>query len=428
MRMKRFISSLFVGTLLISLALSNFANATTTVKTQDVYRLYNPNTGEHFYTSSVAEEIFLNNNGWKYEGTAFVTATSGEPVYRVYNPNASGGDHYYTKSKGEATYLVSLGWHWDNNGDPVFYSSGNTSLYVAYNPNANSGAHNFTTSLGEQNVLLNSGWIFGAVAWQVEAPGSSSAPNPNTYLPEYPALPVDENEVGIGSRRLLYANKPFDTTTQALTNPTVSVSADIKVTGDSAYDALLGINGTSGDNSGQFGIWLKFDTGTGAFGSRMEGKLVALTYDFSSDKGFNDQFYSYNSSIGLTPGTTIHVEVDYFDSAQIAQTFVTVPGGQKTLVGQYHYIADVSGGNPFIIVPDAKAGVATNGTQGKVDATFTNISVYLNGVKQNINGTTPWYGFTVANNSTPLTMNTSWANGIMKMNGWGNGAYNGLFK
>lgn len=133
----------------------------------EVYRLYNPNTGEHFYTKNYAEKLNLQNVGWRDEGLGWISSSSGTPVYRLYNPHASGGDHYYTKSKYEAQQLVNKGWRWDNNGAPAFYSNGSKNLYVAYNPNAKSGAHNYTTSAYEQNSLLKKGWKYGAVAWKV---------------------------------------------------------------------------------------------------------------------------------------------------------------------------------------------------------------------------------------------------------------------
>jgi hypothetical protein len=134
-----------------------------------MYRLYNPNTGEHFYTESYNEAHSLAQNGWNYEGLGWTAASSGAPVYRVYNPNAKGGDHYYTKSLGEAQALITLGWKWDNGGKPVFYSGGATVVYVAYNPNAQSGAHNYTTNNSEQNHLLSLGWKYGAIAWNSDA-------------------------------------------------------------------------------------------------------------------------------------------------------------------------------------------------------------------------------------------------------------------
>ena len=45
---------------------------TTPVKAEmdsvEMHRLYNPNSGEHFYTGDVSEKNYLSSIGWKYEG------------------------------------------------------------------------------------------------------------------------------------------------------------------------------------------------------------------------------------------------------------------------------------------------------------------------------------------------------------------------
>ncbi|WKB49861.1 bacterial Ig-like domain-containing protein (plasmid) [Lactococcus lactis subsp. lactis] len=133
-------------------------------QTLAVYRLYNKNSGEHFYTTSAFEKDSLVKGGWNYEGIGWTSPTQGTAVYRVYNPNVKGGDHYYTASQFEAQSLVKTGWKWDNGGKPVFYSGGKTPVYVAFNPNATaSGSHNYTSHSFEQNSLLKNGWKFGKV-------------------------------------------------------------------------------------------------------------------------------------------------------------------------------------------------------------------------------------------------------------------------
>ncbi len=134
---------------------------------QDIYRLYNENTGEHFYTSSSYEKARLVVAGWVFEGVGWIAPEEGEAVYRLYNPNADGGDHYYTTNLDEANSLVSLGWSIDNDAKPVFFSGGETDLYSAYNPNAKSGSHNYTTSRAEQDALIGAGWTYDQVAWKV---------------------------------------------------------------------------------------------------------------------------------------------------------------------------------------------------------------------------------------------------------------------
>ncbi|GAB2026992.1 CHAP domain-containing protein [Lactovum odontotermitis] len=173
MRNRKFYTSLALTVLTLGTALPIQADTADTVKDSvATYRLYNKNTGEHFYTQSVQELISLQKVGWNNEGIGWYSPASGTPVYRIYNPNAKGGDHYYTISKGEADHNVKLGWKWDNNGAPVFYAGGEVKTYVAYNPNAQSGAHNYTTNGNEQDNLLWAGWKYGAVAWNAVKTGT----------------------------------------------------------------------------------------------------------------------------------------------------------------------------------------------------------------------------------------------------------------
>ena len=61
--------------------------------TNAMYRLYNPNSGEHFYTANFVEAKNIINAGWKYEMVGWNAPMTGVPVYRLYNPNV--GDHHY---------------------------------------------------------------------------------------------------------------------------------------------------------------------------------------------------------------------------------------------------------------------------------------------------------------------------------------------
>lgn len=51
----------------------------------EMYRKYNPNSGEHFYTSQVNEKNNLVSLGWNYEGIGWYAPSTGDPVYRLYN-------------------------------------------------------------------------------------------------------------------------------------------------------------------------------------------------------------------------------------------------------------------------------------------------------------------------------------------------------
>ena len=84
-----------------------------------MYRLYNPNSGEHFYTANANERDHLSKIGWKYEGIGWYAPDkkhSKTPVYRLYNPNGGTdpkhptGDHHYTTNKKEYDWLKTQGW------------------------------------------------------------------------------------------------------------------------------------------------------------------------------------------------------------------------------------------------------------------------------------------------------------------------------
>ena len=135
----------------------------TNIRTTPMYRLYNPNSGEHFYTGSKEERDNLNAAGWHYEGVAWNAPTnSGAPVYRLYNPNS--GDHHYTMSADERDMLVGFGWIYEG----VAWNSAtaeNLPLYRLYNPNADCGSHHYTGSTEERDNLVSVGWIFEGIGW-----------------------------------------------------------------------------------------------------------------------------------------------------------------------------------------------------------------------------------------------------------------------
>ena len=125
-----------------------------------MYRVYNPNSGEHFYTSSFNELTSICNVGWSYEGVAWYAPASGDNVYRMYNPNT--GDHHYTLNPAERDMLVNVGWNYEG---VCWYSSGDTPVYRAYNPYATAGSHHYAISSGEIASLVSVGWKDEGIAW-----------------------------------------------------------------------------------------------------------------------------------------------------------------------------------------------------------------------------------------------------------------------
>ena len=133
-----------------------------------MFRLYNPNSGEHFYTAVAAERDNIVAAGWNYEGKGWTAPeTSDKPVYRLY----SGTDHHYTTNLEEKDWLVEVGWSYEGIG---WYSAGEDGvpLYRQFNPNVdptapfnNSGSHNYTTDKAENDWLVSIGWQPEGIGW-----------------------------------------------------------------------------------------------------------------------------------------------------------------------------------------------------------------------------------------------------------------------
>ena len=180
---------------------------------QDMYRLYNPNSGEHFYTANTNEKSHLQKAGWRYEGVGWVAPSTGKPVYRLYNPNV--GDHHYTMSLGEQKSLLKVGWKDEGIG---WFSDANEGIKVwrAYNPNARTGSHNYTINPTEQQLLIIAGWKDEGIAWygvDTEHPGKKPLDHPGKGFDNH----LDEDETDAGNGKLdipIDYVKPGDNPTQ----------------------------------------------------------------------------------------------------------------------------------------------------------------------------------------------------------------------
>ncbi|MGH1833336.1 trypsin-like peptidase domain-containing protein [Enterococcus gilvus] len=132
-------------------------------KIKSIFRLYNPNSGEHFYTDNGTEVNSLKRAGWKDEGLGWFAPSSGSNVYRLYNPNA--GDHHYTMNNNEKNNLVKVGWKYEG----ISWFSDNSKrkpLYRLYNPNAKkAGTHHYTPHEWERENLKKAGWRDEGVGW-----------------------------------------------------------------------------------------------------------------------------------------------------------------------------------------------------------------------------------------------------------------------
>ena len=197
-------------------------NGSADEQTQAMYRLYNPNSGEHFYTASDVEKDATVAAGWNYEGIGWhAPVTSETPVYRVY----SGTDHHYTMSEFERDSLVQAGW---TDEGVSFYSDDQerVPLYRQFNPNVdpnaatnNAGSHNYTTSLDEHSRLVSIGWNDEGVGWYAVRGASDM---------QVPAEPVDPFNTGVvdPSKACIGQDTPGLATLEEATSQNVLTFAD----------------------------------------------------------------------------------------------------------------------------------------------------------------------------------------------------------
>lgn len=137
------------------------------------YRGYNRAADYHFYTTNLLEFNLAVRAGYVNESTGQTgfavldrQVTGGSPVYRLYNLQT--GRHYYTLSSGERDFLVNLvpppptgqpdtrtnGWRNEGVEGYMFASqvSGTLPVYKLYN--RNSGVHVYTITKNERDAIL----------------------------------------------------------------------------------------------------------------------------------------------------------------------------------------------------------------------------------------------------------------------------------
>lgn len=123
-----------------------------------VYRMYNPDHEEHFFTASYEEAVVLLGMGWKPEGVAFITPKESEiPVFRMYADK-----HIFITDIQELHSLVEHKWQFEG---IAFHASDSLGIkvYRFYNPN--NGDHLYTASEEEKNSLVAAGWSDEDVAF-----------------------------------------------------------------------------------------------------------------------------------------------------------------------------------------------------------------------------------------------------------------------
>jgi hypothetical protein len=137
------------------------------------YRLYNPNNGSHHYTSDSNEYDALATYGWIQEGIACymcdeavsIDTVVAVPYYRLYNPNTF--EHHWTTDANEYNAMATYGWIQEGIDGYVFASQviDLEPLYRLYNPY--NGLHHWTMDANERGALIGYGWIDEGIACYV---------------------------------------------------------------------------------------------------------------------------------------------------------------------------------------------------------------------------------------------------------------------
>lgn len=159
---------------------------------QEIYQVYNPYNGEHFYTANIFERNSLVGKGWRSEGIGWVAPGTGADVYRLSNPWT--GDHHYTTNAVERDGLTKAGWKYEG---VSWKSGGSIPTYRVFNPNARgAGSHHYTTNKAEVDQLVKLGWRDEKIGWMAFGPGdpfpwgNANGPTSSTTTPVVPSNPT----------------------------------------------------------------------------------------------------------------------------------------------------------------------------------------------------------------------------------------------
>ena len=121
-----------------------------------LYRLYNPFSYEHLYTTDAAEVSNLVSLGWKAEGQLCVTpGLSEKKAFRLYNPFT--GEHLYTLDTFEKDNCVAQGWKYEG---VSFYSADESGVQInrLFNPFETTNTHLYSSDPVEIAACVANGW------------------------------------------------------------------------------------------------------------------------------------------------------------------------------------------------------------------------------------------------------------------------------
>lgn len=191
-----------------------------------VYRFWNDDTNDHFYTISESERDKLIEQGeYKYEGIEFYAFDSNEadtsPIYRLWSSSRT--DHHYTASAGEKDKLLGIeGWEYEK---VAFYAY--TFQEIDTKPvyrlnNSKVQDHFFTASASEKDKAIATGqWVYEGIAWYVPTenmtpPTSKFSMTPNSGIGSIKTTFTNNSTGSIKTYKWTFG----DGATSTLKNPT----------------------------------------------------------------------------------------------------------------------------------------------------------------------------------------------------------------
>ena len=141
-----------------------------------VHRLYNPENGDHMYTTNEAEHKALPKQGWKDEGSLGTAPEGYAVVYRLVN--VSSGEHLWTDDFDEAKSLLGQGQNlsdgtkqgWQFEGDAFIAHDGDQGAVKLHRLYKRGGFHLLSSDEGEITALVNDGWKDEGVKFSLDRP------------------------------------------------------------------------------------------------------------------------------------------------------------------------------------------------------------------------------------------------------------------
>lgn len=137
-----------------------------------LYRLFQPNVGDHFYTTSWVECRGALSAGYQYEGLAGhvystdAVAAGRVPLYRLFSSGS--GDHFYTTDISEVDNAIRYaGYSWEGVAAQVLPTNAAAGIPLYRLFNSGNGDHFYTTNVWEAFNATTAGYTWEGVCCRI---------------------------------------------------------------------------------------------------------------------------------------------------------------------------------------------------------------------------------------------------------------------